>query len=97
MSNEFIDAAVLSRMLRAYSRRVGYGVLHELPELAQLADDAGHLLDAVARLRGEPWCYSWSHIARSLNISPQAAQQRFGKVGGAARPGGQPSHSDEVF
>lgn len=93
MSRAQIDRRVLSRMLRAYSRHVGDGALHQLPELADLEEELhGHLLDAVARLRAEPWCYSWAQIGRALGVSAQAAQQRFGKVGGARRPGGQPVH-----
>ncbi len=93
MSGDWLDAAMVSRCLRALARHVGDGALHDLAELARLDQEVhGHLLDAVARLRAEPWCYSWSAIGQELGVSAQAAQQRFGKVGGARRPGGQPGH-----
>ena len=88
-----VDVAMVSRCLRALSRHVGDGALHELADLDRLRDELdGHLMDAVARLRAEPWCYSWSQIGKTLGVSAQAASQRFAKAGGARRPGGQPGH-----
>jgi hypothetical protein len=84
---------MLDRNLRAFSRHVGDGAVHELPDLVRLRDELdGHILDAVARLRAEPWCYSWSAIGRTLGITRQSAAERFRKAGGACRPGGQPAH-----
>ncbi len=86
-------SAMLGRILRACARRVGDGDLEALGDLARLsAEIDGHLLDAVARLRHEPWCFSWAQIGEALGVRRQSAQQRFGKVGGARRPGGQPAH-----
>lgn len=80
----------MSRNLRALARHVGDGALHELADLDRLRDELdGHILDAVARLRAEPWCYSWAQIGKTLGISRQAAAQRFAKAGGDRRPGGQ--------
>jgi hypothetical protein len=93
MSDRPVDTAMISRCLRALSRQVGDGALHQLPELVRLRDELdGHILDAVARLRAEPWSYSWSAIGRTLGITPQSAAERFHKAGGARRPGGQPAH-----
>jgi hypothetical protein len=93
MTGRPVDAALMSRLLRALARQIGDGALSDLAELDRLRHEIdGHLLDAVARLRAEPWCYSWSQIGRTLDISPQAAAQRFAKAGGARRPGGQPGH-----
>jgi hypothetical protein len=92
MSGRPLDLDMLSRCLRRYAARIGDGALHELPDLVRLADMLDRdLTDAVARLRAEPWAYSWSQIGAALGISRQAAQQRFAKVGGARRPGGQPA------
>jgi hypothetical protein len=84
-------AAFLRRILRAYARQAGGGDLDALGDLARLLDEIdGHLVDVIAMLRHEPWSYSWRQIADALGISRQAAQQRFGKAGGARRAGGQP-------
>jgi hypothetical protein len=79
------------RILRAYARRVGDGDLDALGALAALRDEIdGHLVDAVAMLRHEPFSYSWQQIGDALGITRQSAQERFRKAGGARRPGGQP-------
>jgi len=93
VTGDHIDAGMVSRCLRALSRHVGDGAITDLAELVRLADELdGHLIDAVARLRAEPWCYSWSQVGQALGISAQAAHKRFHKVGGARQPGGQPGH-----
>jgi hypothetical protein len=80
------------RLMRAYARRVGAeGDLGDLGEFAELLEVAeGHLIDMVAELRHEPWSYSWAEIGGALGITRQSAQERFAKVGGHRRPGGQP-------
>jgi hypothetical protein len=84
-------AALFQRLLRAWTRRAGAGDLDALASMAAHGDEVdAHLLDAIAMLRDEPHCYSWQEIGDALGISRQAAQQRFGKVGGARRVGGQP-------
>jgi len=85
-------AAFCRRILRAYARRVGAGDLAALGDLARLREEIdGHLTDAVAGLRHD-WSYSWQEIADELEVSRQAAQQRWRKAGGGRRPGGQPGH-----
>jgi hypothetical protein len=85
-------AAFVRRILRAYARRIGAGDLDALADLAQLrAELDGHLLDAVAALRHDH-AYSWQELAEVLGTSRQAVQQRWGKVGGARRAGGQPGN-----
>jgi hypothetical protein len=94
MSGAFLDAAMVSRCLRAMSRRVGDGDVAALEEFDRLRHELdGHILDAVTRLRAEPWCYSWRQIGIALGVTPQAAAQRFVKARGAPgarKPGGQP-------
>jgi hypothetical protein len=85
-------AEFVRRILRAYARRVGAGDLAALGDLARLREEIdGHLTDAVAGLRND-WSYSWQEIADELEVSRQAAQQRWRKAGGGRRPGGQPGH-----
>jgi hypothetical protein len=85
-------AAFTRRILRAYARRIAAGDLDALADLAQLREDLdGHLLDAVAGLRHDH-AYSWQELADVLGTSRQAVQQRWAKVGGARRPGGQPGN-----
>jgi hypothetical protein len=84
--------AFLRRVLRAYTRRAGAGDLDALADLARLRDELdGHLADAVAVLRHEPWSYSWREIAGALGTKRHTAYERFRKAGGARRPGGQPA------
>jgi hypothetical protein len=84
-------AAFIRRVLRAYARRVGGGDLDALGDLARLRDELdGHLADAVAVLRHEPWSYSWRQIADARGVTRQTAHEKYRKAGGARRPGGQP-------
>jgi 1,6-anhydro-N-acetylmuramate kinase len=85
-------AAFVRRIVRAYARRIAAGDLDALADLAQLrAELDGHLVDAVAGLRHDH-AYSWQDIADALGVRRQAVQQRWRKVGGARRPGGQPGN-----
>jgi hypothetical protein len=90
-NDEFI--AALRRLLRALSRRAGADLL-TFHDMAQLDEELhGHMIDAVARLRHDPVLpASWQDIGNALGISRQAAQERFGKVGGIRRPVGQPGN-----
>jgi hypothetical protein len=85
--------AFMARILRAWSRRAGDGDPDALRALyQQRAEIDAALVDAVAMLRHEPHNWSWNKVADALGVRPQAAQQRFGKVGGSRRVGGQPGH-----
>jgi hypothetical protein len=83
--------AFVKRVLRALSRRVGDADLVALGEMAALRDELeGHIVDAVARLRHDPVLpASWADIGAALKVSRQYAARRYGKGGGARRPGGQ--------
>ena len=85
--------AMLGRMLRAYTRRVGEGDIAELSGMAAFAADAdAALVDTVHRLRSTAGgAYSWAQIGDALGITRQAAQKRFGGAG-ARTTGGQPSN-----
>jgi hypothetical protein len=75
-------AAFIRRILRAYARRAGAGDL----------DALGHLADAVAVLRHEPWSYSWREIADALGVTRQTAHEKYRKASGVRRSGGQPGN-----
>jgi DNA-directed RNA polymerase specialized sigma24 family protein len=70
-------AAFITRILRAYSRRIATGDIEALADMAALAAQLDSTLrEAVTSLRA---CgYSWADIARPLGVTRQAAQQRWG-------------------
>lgn len=87
-----VYGGMVRRVLRAYGRRVGAGDIAALPELVALeAELAAAIEDAVRQLRAEPFCYSWTQIGDVLGVTRQAALKRWGHVGGARMPGGQPA------
>jgi len=70
-------ATFLRRVIRAYSRRVAAGDIEALAELTAIADEIGTAIqDAITGLRATG--YSWADIALRLNVTRQAAQQRWG-------------------
>jgi len=72
-------AAFLRRVIRAYSRRVAAGDIEAVADMTALADEIGIAIqDAITNLRGHG--YSWADIALRLNITRQAAQQRWGSA-----------------
>ena len=70
-------ASFIRRILRAYSRRVADGDVEALSLMASLADELdAAIAEAVKGLRA---CgYSWAEIGSRLDITRQAAQQRWG-------------------
>jgi hypothetical protein len=72
-------AAFLRRVIRAYSRRVAAGDIEAVADMTALADEISTAIhDAITDLRGHG--YSWADIACRLNITRQAAQQRWGST-----------------
>ena len=70
-------AAFIRRAIRAYSRRVAAGDIETLANMAATADEIDAAIqDAITGLRATG--YSWADIALRLNITRQAAQQRWG-------------------
>jgi hypothetical protein len=70
-------AAFLRRAVRAHGRRVAAGDVEALAALLDLAAEIDTAAcSAVAGLRATG--YSWAEIAARLQISRQAAQQRWG-------------------
>jgi ribosomal protein S20 len=70
-------ASFIRRILRAYSRRVADGDVETLSLMASLADELdAAIAEAVKGLRA---CgYSWAEIGSRLDITRQAAKQRWG-------------------
>ena len=74
----------LSRMVRAFGRRVGGTDPQGLAAMAQVDADLAEAMErAVHALRDQG--FSWSEIAAPLGISKQAAAQRWGE--GPSEPG----------
>jgi len=71
---------MMTRMIRAWGRRVGEADTYDLAELVAFqreVDEAIGAAIATARARATPW--SWAEIGDALGISRQAAQQRWGR------------------
>ena len=69
--------AFARRVLRAYSRRIGDGDVETPALLVGLAEEIdAAMAEAVKGLRVHG--YSWAEIGARLDISRQAAQQRWG-------------------
>lgn len=86
-------AAFARRVITGLARRVGEGDLDTLPELVALRDHLDReTARAVAELRAEPNLYSWRNIAEVLDVTRQAAMQRWPDPDPtrARQPGGQP-------
>jgi hypothetical protein len=67
----------IRRAIRAYSRRVAAGDIEAIAHMAATADEIDAAIqDAITGLRATG--YSWADIAVRLNITRQAAQQRWG-------------------
>ena len=70
-------AAFTRRVIRAYSRRVAAGDVEAIADMAAIANEIDAAIqDAITGLRETG--YSWADIALRLNITRQAAQQRWG-------------------
>jgi hypothetical protein len=70
-------AMFLRRVIRAYSRRVAAGDVEAVAEMTTMADEIDTAIhDAITGLRAVG--YSWADIALRMNITRQAAQQRWG-------------------
>ncbi len=70
--------AFARRIMRAYGRRVADRDIEGLAGLAALRTELDvQIADTAKALQAQG--YSWAEIGRTLGISKQAAQQRFGK------------------
>jgi hypothetical protein len=81
------------RLIENYTQRVAAGGLPVLADVVALRDVITMVIDAgVDACRGEQWKASWTEIGEATGMTAQGAQQRWGSLGGARRPGGQPSN-----
>jgi hypothetical protein len=72
-------AAFIQRVIRAYSRRVASGDIEAIADMTAAARELDTAIqDAITGLRATG--YSWAEIAARLNITRQAAQQRWGST-----------------
>lgn len=88
-------AAFAKRVLRAWARRVAAGDIDAITDMATTARELDQAMrEAVTGLRGKG--YSWSEIAIRLGVTRQAAQQRWGTSGKAAKvPPDQPDEKHD--
>ncbi len=70
--------AFVRRIMRAYGRRVADRDIEGLNGLVQLRAELDAEIKASAQAL-QAQGYSWAEIGRTLGVSKQAAQQRFGK------------------
>lgn len=82
------------RILASLAVRVGESDTEALRLLVELrADVEQTITEAIRGLRNDPAVpASWAEIGDALSVTPQAAQQRYGHVGGRRRRGGQPAN-----
>ena len=79
-------------MLNAINKRVRLSGLPALAEAVALREVLENVIDAgVDVCRSEAWAASWAEVGEATNMTRQSAQERWGSLGGARKPGGQPS------
>lgn len=77
-------AAMLSRMVTSYGRRLADANPSDLADAVQLQRQLDEVIgQAVAQLRATHG-FSWADLAAELGVTRQAAQQRFGRYQAAA-------------
>jgi len=71
-------ASFVKRIIRAHGRRVADRDIEGLAGLADLRNELdAEIKKSAQALQAQG--YSWAEIGRSLGVSKQAAQQRYGK------------------
>ena len=71
-------AEFVRRIIKASARRVAEGDIEALVDLVNLSRDLSQAIAIGVEGLRERHEYSWAEIARPLNITKQAAQQRWG-------------------
>jgi hypothetical protein len=81
------------RQIVKYPERARTSGVNILDDLVALRDALNLVIDETVDIcRSETWSASWAEIAERTHLTRQAAQQRWGQLGGARKPGGQPSN-----
>lgn len=84
--------ALLTRLLKVYRRRIEESGLPALADVVALRDILDTVIDTgVGTCRSERFEASWSEIGEATGLTRSAAHERWGSLGGARKPGGQPS------
>jgi hypothetical protein len=82
----------LWRLIGNYDRRIRHGGVDVLADAVMLRDTLEMVIDAgVESCRSDLWSASWCEIGEATRMTRQGAQDRWGAVGGARKPGGQPA------
>lgn len=71
--------AMLQRLMKAAARRVGDADDVDLAELVKLRGFVDEAITSAITVQRTKWDRSWADIGRSLGITRQAAQQRYGR------------------
>ncbi len=72
------DASMLSRMIRAYGRRVADSDPDDLATMLALRDEFDLAVAAGVRGMRENYGYSWADIGRAAGMTRQAAHEKWG-------------------
>jgi hypothetical protein len=84
--------AFLLRLVNAYGARIAGSGPETLADAVAVREALDLVIDAgVETCRAEPWEASWAEIGAATGLSRSAAQERWGRLGGTRKPGGQPS------
>lgn len=80
-------------LITAYPKwadRFGPVALGDVWRLRSILDNV--IDQIVDKCLADPWSASWTEIGDQTGMSKQAAQKRWGYLGSARRPGGQPGN-----
>lgn len=72
-------AQMLTRMLRAYGRRVGGSDVEDLREMFALQQEFSEAVQSAVTAQRAGLGRSWADIAEASGTTRQAAQMRYGK------------------
>lgn len=71
-------AAMLRRMIAAYTERVANADVEDLADMIAIAGELDAAIGVAVRSSRQRWGRSWADIARAAGTTRQAAQQRWG-------------------
>jgi hypothetical protein len=71
--------AMVTRMLRAYGRRVATADMDDLRDMAAMRQTLDEVIAATVRHLRDQQDFSWAAIGEAVGTTRQAAQQRYGR------------------